>query len=124
MENPIRMEEIDIRIIGSRHDRADNIGIHYLPVTRDEYDALETYTFWHLVQLGMGNGGLMDDGRRLMCFPGEWYPHIPHGFPVIRISFPEWGEDAGVTRDLTAKPMMMKPGSVSCHTGLRLMTGA
>lgn len=52
------------------------------PATPEAWEALKGLGVAELKALGFG---LWSATSRLCLFPGEWYPHIPQGFPITDI---------------------------------------
>ena len=79
------------------------------PETREDWDALRTMTVSALKEMGLQAWNEPDkEGKVLMLFPGEWYPHIPKGLLIEDINTPV-EEDPNPFR-LRHAPEYFEPG--------------
>lgn len=91
----------EVRVTTPQFERTKNMPIAAAPpATRGDWDALRTMDVTALKEMGLGVWNKPDlEGKVLMLFPGEWYPHIPKGF---------WIEDLNTPVE-SASPMRIRP---------------
>ncbi len=59
------------------------------PATKEDWEALRSMSVEALKEMGLQPWNEPDkEGKVLMLFPGEWYPHIPPGSPSTTSSAP------------------------------------
>lgn len=76
------------------------------PADRAAFEALASLSESALRELGLRPWGRQhehadgtESGPMLWLFPGEWYPKIPNGLPIVDISFDEERFALGQTDD-------------------------